>query len=333
MADDGTGLCRGCDGGVDGVDVIGVPDRISDQRYVERFPHHGLRSVISFGFVQQVSEDAPPYIHRSVPNASIEVSYRLGSATPMVTGTHHGPDASTLEPGSSVVGVRLRPGAAEAVRGIPASELTDRHVPLDLVWGRSSNELVSRLADATSEKQAATLLEQALLARAATAAEPDPVVGELVRRLQPWRARRVTDQVSDLFLSPRHLRRRCLEAIGHGPKVVHRILRFQAFLVLTEGADGDADLAAAAVTAGYADQAHLTRECTRLSGLTPRTFMAERAARCLGAHDHGPSLMHIRRALRRAGAANPRRVRFVQDRPARAFLAWEGPREIREGAG
>ncbi len=161
------------------------------------------------------------------------------------------------------------------------------------------------------------LLERALLARAATAAEPDPVVGELVRRLQPWRARRVTDQASDLFLSPRHLRRRCLEAIGQGPKVLHRILRFQAFLVLTEGADGDADLAGAAVTAGYADQAHLTRECSRLSGLTPRTFQAERAAQCLGSHDHGPSLMHVRRALRLASATNPdSSVSFKTGRPA-----------------
>ena len=299
------------------VDVIGVPDRSSDQHYVERLPHPGLRSVISFGFVQQVSEDAPPYVHRSVPNGSIEVSCQLGSAIPVVTGAHHGPDVSTLEPGSSVVGVRLRPGAAEAVLGIPASELTDRRVPLDLVWGRSSDELVSRLADATSAKEASMLLERALLARAATAAEPDPVVGELVRRLQPWRARRVTDQASDLFLSPRHLRRRCLEAIGHGPKVLHRILRFQAFLVLTEGADGDADLAGAAVTAGYADQAHLTRECSRLSGLTPRTFQAERAARCLGSHDHGPSLMHVRRALRLASATNPdSSVSFKTGRPA-----------------
>jgi AraC-like DNA-binding protein len=287
------------------VDVIGVPDRSSDQRYVERLPHPGLRSVISFGFDQQVSGDAPPYVHRSVPNGSIEVSYQLGSAIPVVTGAHHGPDVSTLEPGSAVVGVRLRPGAAEAVLGIPASELTDRREPLDLVWGRSSDELGGRLADATSAREAAALLEQALLSRAATAAEPDPLVGELVERLQPWRARRVTDQASELFLSPRHLRRRCLEAIGQGPKVLHRILRFQAFLVLTEGADGDADLAGAAVTAGYADQAHLTRECTRLSGLTPRTFQAERSARCLGSHDHGPSLMHVRRALRLASATNP----------------------------
>jgi AraC-like DNA-binding protein len=299
------------------VDVIGVLDRSSDQRYVERLPHPGLRSVISFGFVQQVSEDAPPYVHRSVPNGSIEVSYQLGSAIPVVTGAHHGPNVFTLEPGSVLAGVRLRPGAAEAVLGIPASELTDRRVPLDFVWGRSSNELVSRLADATSAKEASTLLEQALLARAATAAEPDPVVGELVKRLQPWRARRVTDQASDLFLSPRHLRRRCLEAIGQGPKVLHRILRFQAFLVLTEGADGDADLAGAAMTAGYADQAHLTRECSRLSGLTPRSFQAERAARCLGSHDHGPSLMHVRRALRRAGAPNPEpSVSFKTGRPA-----------------
>jgi hypothetical protein len=57
------------------------------------------------------------------------------------------------------------------------------------------------------------------------------------------------------------------------PKVLQRTLRFQGFLALAQagtiasgrrGADGMAGLA---VDVGYADQAHLSRECLRLTGL------------------------------------------------------------------
>jgi AraC-like DNA-binding protein len=53
------------------------------------------------------------------------------------------------------------------------------------------------------------------------------------------------------------------------------VLRFQRFLALAETADGD--LAQLAFTAGYADQAHLTRECTRLAGLPPAALLASGA--------------------------------------------------------
>ena len=57
-------------------------------------------------------------------------------------------------------------------------------------------------------------------------------------------------------------------AVGYGPKTLERVLRFRRFLDLAarEPAAGLAGLAAAA---GYADQAHLTRECGRLAGAPP----------------------------------------------------------------
>ena len=53
-----------------------------------------------------------------------------------------------------------------------------------------------------------------------------------------------------------------------------RVLRFQRFLQLS----GErADLARLALDAGYADQAHLTRETRRLSGRTPAELVASGA--------------------------------------------------------
>ena len=77
-----------------------------------------------------------------------------------------------------------------------------------------------------------------------------------------------------LGIGDRQLRRRFADAVGYGPKTLERILRFQRFLTL---AIHEADLARLALDAGYADQAHLTRECTRLAGLPPAQLLAEGA--------------------------------------------------------
>jgi AraC-like DNA-binding protein len=78
----------------------------------------------------------------------------------------------------------------------------------------------------------------------------------------------------DLGVSERQLRRRFEDAVGYGPKTLARVLRFQRFLAL---AAGGGDLARLALSAGYADQAHLTRECRRLAGRTPVALLASGA--------------------------------------------------------
>lgn len=52
------------------------------------------------------------------------------------------------------------------------------------------------------------------------------------------------------------------------------------------GADGMAGLA---VDAGYADQAHLSRECLRLTGLTPHQLLGGSIDRCTCGHEHSAS--------------------------------------------
>jgi transcriptional regulator GlxA family with amidase domain len=73
-------------------------------------------------------------------------------------------------------------------------------------------------------------------------------------------------------VSERHLRRRATEALGYGPKTFARIVRFQRALALLRRADRS--LSTVAAEAGYADQAHLTRDVTELAGETPGAIVA-----------------------------------------------------------
>jgi AraC-like DNA-binding protein len=67
-------------------------------------------------------------------------------------------------------------------------------------------------------------------------------------------------------LSERSLRRLSDRLFGYGPKTLTRIHRFQHALHL---ARAGLPLSHAAVTAGYADQAHFNRDSKRLTGRTP----------------------------------------------------------------
>jgi AraC-like DNA-binding protein len=79
-----------------------------------------------------------------------------------------------------------------------------------------------------------------------------------------------------LDVSERQLRRRCQAAVGYGPAVLRRVLRFRRFVAWADAGAPGGDLATAAAELGYADQAHLTRECVRLAGLTPADLLAAR---------------------------------------------------------
>jgi AraC-like DNA-binding protein len=265
------------------------------QSYIERAPAPELSGVVASVWVQRVEPDAPPYTHRTVPNGSMELLCRVGGDA-VVIGPRTAPAVDVLEPGATVIGVRFRPGVTVA----PGRELVDLAVAAEDVWGRSAAELGERIADTARLPEALALLEADVARRLDAAPEPDPLVEEAVRRLMPWHAPDVGSLHDALHISERQLRRRCLAAIGLGPKALHRILRFQGFLALVQSAlaqgrrpDGLARLAA---DAGYADQSHLTRESVRLMGISPAAFLHEASHQCAPGHDHRASFVPLLRS-------------------------------------
>jgi AraC-like DNA-binding protein len=263
---------------------------LSSQAYRERLATAGVATHVACVWIQQVSAAAPVYEHRTVPNGCVEISCVLSTGVVRVAGPQRGPVLELLAPGATVVGVRFRPGVASTMLGMPASELVDVVAEPDRIWGRSSGALGEMLAEAASPDDAARLLEQEVVARSITAPAPDFLVAAAVSRLQPWRDASVGELTAELVISPRQLRRRFAAALGYGPKTLQRILRFQAFLALSHAHAGDGSLTGLAAAAGYADQAHLSRECSRLAGLTPSVFLEAMHRSCDAGHDHAASL-------------------------------------------
>jgi AraC-like DNA-binding protein len=185
---------------------------------------------------------------------------------------------ATEAPGATKVGVRFRVGAAGAALGMPASELRDENPHAAEVLPAA---VVQRIAEYGSDPERMLMaLTAAVSARLRDAEPADPLVRAAARALVAPDAR-VREVAEGLGLSERQLRRRFEDAVGYGPKTLARVLRLQRFLQLARSGEAhalDGGLSRLAFEAGYSDQAHLTRECAALTGVTPGALVAERRA-------------------------------------------------------
>jgi AraC-like DNA-binding protein len=231
--------------------------------YTERPIHPGLADSAVCAWVN------PPALrrHAVLPDACMDIVW--DGARLLVAGPDTGP--VEVEPGVGFVGIRFKPGMAIGFLGVSAGELRDRRVPLAEFWGREAERLAERLADAP--EAALRLIEQALFARC-PGATSDPLLEQVVRALvrSGGGAVEIRALARRLGVNCRTLRRRCVRGFGYGPKTLDRILRFRRALRL--GRAGH-PIAAAAFAAGYADQAHLARECRRLAGVSPGALFAD----------------------------------------------------------
>jgi AraC-like DNA-binding protein len=179
----------------------------------------------------------------------------------------------------SLVGIRFHPGAASAWLGVPLSEILNARVPLAEFWGGESERLFDRASQCGETKLVSAVLQGALMTRLSKVGQPDRGIGFL-RQAAAAKHRPRPDGVKALAgrigLSERTVRRRCMDAFGYGFKTLDRILRFQRFFRLAEES-AHPRLVELAAQAGYADQAHLTREVQRLCGATPSELVAQLA--------------------------------------------------------
>jgi AraC-like DNA-binding protein len=224
--------------------------------YREFAPPASLAALVDCLWVRTCAEDDEVQI---MPDGASDVIWRQGSGTMVV-----GPDTTARpyrrEAGELLIGVRFRSGAGGAGMGVPLDVLRDKQVDA---------RDVDRAFDLDGDLAPALVWER-LLAAAADR-RPDPIVLAAAPRVADHG---VGALARELAISERQLRRRFYAAVGYGPGTLARVLRFRRFLGLVDR--GRDDLAGLAFDAGYADQAHLTRESRRLTGLSPRALIAAR---------------------------------------------------------
>ncbi len=249
-------------------------------------PRPALRPFIGQLWVSRSSGTQAATREHVLPTGQMHMVFRLGGpalrvfangddaqcstiATPVLGGTRS--SFYVKEVGEPVVsvGVQLLPGAAQALFGVSAAELAERHTALPELWGASAESLLQQLAEGCEPQQQLARLEAFLAAQLPATPVLHPRVAHALAACA--QGRRVDDMVAQSGYSHRAFIALFRHATGMNPKRYLRLLRFQAVLAGMRD-NPAASLSALAHGAGYSDQAHMTREFTECAGVTPSRY-------------------------------------------------------------
>lgn len=256
-------------------------------------PHRipGISSMVGYrGF------GVPEVLHRGLPSSRLTFILALDDgvetattrdalelarpAPVVVAGLHTAASLVQQRPEQAGIQLAMHPLAARALLGMPAAQLPVTDFDGEDVLGRWALELHEQLRGARDWETRFRLIEGRLFGRldgCAPALRPE--------LLQAWalleRSRgrlTVSALAGAVGLSPRHLGTLFRREVGRSPKQVASLMRFEhasTSLARAVRMRGRADLADLAAEIGFSDQAHLTREFTRYTGVGPGTWIRE----------------------------------------------------------
>jgi AraC-like DNA-binding protein len=257
--------------------------------YVSRVPRPPLDGLIDDLYYLA---GAPPYARLTLPPApsalliiNLGAPFRIRGGTDIETAEYADGCVVTMptrawEFGYPLrtrsVGVHFKPWGLAPFLPMPATELCDRPVTVEQVWGRSAiAELRDRLATVDGPYEMLTLLEEELMRRLRETAG----LGLVRRTSSVIAATSGAVAIGDLSVaagvSSTHLAKRFKELIGVTPKRLARTQRFAA-TVLTINPAEPIDWGELAGGAGYFDQAHFAHEFRAFTGLTPTRYIEVR---------------------------------------------------------
>jgi AraC-like DNA-binding protein len=223
-------------------------------------------------WTQTISGSLGPYEHRVLPDACIDIVL-INDEQPAVVGPWDLPFVARLAPGTCITGARLRPGHASCLLGMPASELLNQTISITAIKGAIGSLRLQEVIESPNAAARRSALAQALSTSAALAAPLDQAVLASIRWLSSRPHGRIGQLSNWIGISERQLHRRFSAAVGYGPKMFQSVLRFQRLLKTAREKGAERSLTDLAAGAGYADQAHMTREVQRLSNLRPTVLL------------------------------------------------------------
>lgn len=244
----------------------------SSAGYLE-LPHYAGHAVGFEAVWMSTSDRTGAY--RVLPDGRCDIILRFDArrkpimaATVVITGPTTRFYDVPLKPGMGFVGIRLRPGFFEKILGFQPGTLADGSLIGDDAFA-ALPALKALCEPAQDHDELAERLVTFVRNRAnASRFEPAQIGTSVISAFHAAGGRlRVGDVAAMHGISERTVHRIVLKAIGLKPKAFAAILQFHRALRLLR--DHRLSRAAAALEAGYADQAHMNRAFRRMGGFSP----------------------------------------------------------------
>ncbi|QEC54180.1 helix-turn-helix protein [Anseongella ginsenosidimutans] len=183
------------------------------------------------------------------------------------------PRTLTVKENFTLIAYFFKPHALHALFGVPAHELADYPVSLNLLEPGMTAELKDRLLNAGSTKIMLSLLDNyifRLITRTRIAAEMVMHAANMVASCTSGESLAAVQK--ELYVTERTFQRLFKNAIGIAPNLFRRICQFNAgFQQLNSGRFSR--LSDIAFAHGYADQSHYIRTFKEFTGTTPKDYL------------------------------------------------------------
>ena len=176
-----------------------------------------------------------------------------------------------------IIAMRLEPGTAPSVLGVPAEEIRDGVVDLDHFWGSFVGELTDSLYEARDISTRLRIVERAVAQRVMRRGTVDRTASAVCAALRDVGGQSVGRIATELGLTHRRVISLARELVGFSPATFRCVHRFRKVISQIHAHD-EPRWARIAADAGYSDQPHLNHEFRRLSGLTPVEYAAVRSS-------------------------------------------------------
>jgi AraC-like DNA-binding protein len=227
-------------------------------------------------WTQTITGHSGVYEHRVLPDACVDIVV-INDEPPVVVGPWVDPFVVRLAMGTCITGARLHPGRGPSLLGVPASELLNQSIPVAAIQDAEQSEKIGSIHEQPSAPARRSALAHALYPSVQRAAPFDQAVQASIRWLSHHPHGRIEQLSRWIGISGRQLHRRFLAAVGYSPKTFQSVLRFQRLLKTARETGGHRGLSDLAAVAGYADQAHMTREVRRFADSRPSELLRHAA--------------------------------------------------------
>ena len=222
-------------------------------------------------------------LERVLPDGAVRLVFNLGDAPSAGENAGHAVEAIGASAAPALVRLRrkmeglsvaLRPGAAAALLGRPASEIAGTAVHLDELWRGHGAELLERIALQPDDASRVSVLCIALQRRLASGdGAVHPAAMRAAQLIAMSGGRRALREVAAAVgLGERRLQQVFRQQVGLSPRAWSRLARLHA-CVRALRLQREPAWAELALDGGFYDQSHLVNEFQALCGLTPTEFL------------------------------------------------------------
>lgn len=240
--------------------------------FTVRRPAGGLARYVSQYWLS-LNNTSPVYA--ALPDGCVDLVLEVtaNNYRSWVYGSTTRPTAIACSAGTHYLGIRFHPGQSRHFIASAAHEITDCREELGTLMRFPSERIAARIAaDALFDE-----LDRIFMALLGRVPPVESYIDRLVQHVEAQQGRvRIDDVAARFGKSRRQMERVFLQTVGVPLKFFCMLsrLRHAADLIVHPASRS---LTAIAHDAGYSDQAHMTRDFTRLAGVSPGQLRADDA--------------------------------------------------------